>query len=299
MTITAIETRYAGCRFRSRLEARWAVFFDHLGIEWEYEPQGLVTSGGKRRYLPDFYLPRVKAWVEVKGDLAQLDQDLMCDAVNDLWYILVLTDIPRVDKGIWPVHGFVMKSGTGDPHDMTLEQMFLSALMHSFGRDTVRMPQCDRLEISDAFYRPAHALIYEAITSVMDAGSIPSLGAVSEALTEVGNLARAGGVDYLAKLRNAISTPVDRIDYLARSLQAMNEERVRTLAIFTGDGKFDITNGVPWFSPVGYAEVRDDSDLRLYFEGTSNSGLPGPFPDPVHDAYIAARSARFEHGESG
>ena len=31
----AIETKYKGFRFRSRLEARWAVFFDALGIEWE------------------------------------------------------------------------------------------------------------------------------------------------------------------------------------------------------------------------------------------------------------------------
>ena len=38
--IAAIQTRYAGCRFRSRIEARWAVFFDALGIRWEYEPQG-------------------------------------------------------------------------------------------------------------------------------------------------------------------------------------------------------------------------------------------------------------------
>ena len=36
----AIGTKYGGCYFRSRLEARWAVFFDHLGIEWLYEPEG-------------------------------------------------------------------------------------------------------------------------------------------------------------------------------------------------------------------------------------------------------------------
>jgi hypothetical protein len=38
--IKAIETRYKGYRFRSRLEARWAVFFDALGVEWEYEKEG-------------------------------------------------------------------------------------------------------------------------------------------------------------------------------------------------------------------------------------------------------------------
>lgn len=52
--IKAIPTRYAGCHFRSRLEARWAVFFDHLGIRWEYEPQGYALPSGN--YLPDFWV---------------------------------------------------------------------------------------------------------------------------------------------------------------------------------------------------------------------------------------------------
>jgi hypothetical protein len=66
--IKAIETRYAGCRFRSRLEARWAVFFDTLGIAWEYEPEGFELPAGP--YLPDFLLTRDGepwSWVEVKG----------------------------------------------------------------------------------------------------------------------------------------------------------------------------------------------------------------------------------------
>ncbi|GIH51929.1 hypothetical protein SAMN05421833_108209 [Microbispora rosea] len=65
MTITAIETRYAGCRFRSRLEARWAVFFDHQGIRWEYEPKGFMTAAGP--YLPDFRIPDYRLIIEVKG----------------------------------------------------------------------------------------------------------------------------------------------------------------------------------------------------------------------------------------
>lgn len=52
----AIETSYKGYRFRSRLEARWAVFFDALGIRWDYEPEGYEMIDGTR-YLPDFYLP--------------------------------------------------------------------------------------------------------------------------------------------------------------------------------------------------------------------------------------------------
>jgi hypothetical protein len=64
--IKAIETEYAGCRFRSRLEARWAVFFDALSIKWLYEPQGYILGNGDA-YLPDFWLPDLQLWVEVKG----------------------------------------------------------------------------------------------------------------------------------------------------------------------------------------------------------------------------------------
>jgi len=67
MTIQAIQTEYKGYRFRSRLEARWAVFFDALGIDWEYEKEGYVVGG--EPYLPDFYLPGVNGgcFIEIKG----------------------------------------------------------------------------------------------------------------------------------------------------------------------------------------------------------------------------------------
>jgi len=61
----AITTRYNGYAFRSRLEARWAKFFDHLGVKWDYEPEGFELGNGLR-YLPDFWLPDWGMWVEVK-----------------------------------------------------------------------------------------------------------------------------------------------------------------------------------------------------------------------------------------
>jgi len=65
--IKAIQTQYKGYFFRSRLEARWAVFFDDLGVRYQYEPEGfdLDESG---YYLPDFYLPDINGglWVEIK-----------------------------------------------------------------------------------------------------------------------------------------------------------------------------------------------------------------------------------------
>jgi len=61
----ALQTRYKGYNFRSRTEARWAVFFDTLGIRYDYEPQGYRLDGN--HYLPDFWLPGMKAFIEIKG----------------------------------------------------------------------------------------------------------------------------------------------------------------------------------------------------------------------------------------
>lgn len=61
MTIKAIPTRYAGVQFRSRLEARWAAFFDLVGWRWQYEPFDL------NGWIPDFALIGHKTTlVEVK-----------------------------------------------------------------------------------------------------------------------------------------------------------------------------------------------------------------------------------------
>lgn len=69
--IKPIETRYKGYRFRSRLEARWAVAFDYDGLNWEYEHEGYNVDG--KYYLPDFVIkPSDKntfsGLIEVKPD---------------------------------------------------------------------------------------------------------------------------------------------------------------------------------------------------------------------------------------
>ena len=55
MSSHAIQTIYNGYHFRSRLEARWAVWLDTLGIPYTYELQGFDLDG--EPYLPDFWLP--------------------------------------------------------------------------------------------------------------------------------------------------------------------------------------------------------------------------------------------------
>lgn len=81
--LKAIQTEYKGYKFRSRLEARWAVFFDTLGVKWEYEPKGYDLGNGVY-YLPDFLLHDVTVnhglfqrhcdiYVEVKGVMTDED----------------------------------------------------------------------------------------------------------------------------------------------------------------------------------------------------------------------------------
>jgi len=97
--IKAIETKYKGYKFRSRLEARWAVFFDALGVEWDYEPEG-YDLGSAGWYLPDFYLPESNIWVEVKPKpLNEKEREkafFLCSLTGDP--VIHLGAIPDPDK---------------------------------------------------------------------------------------------------------------------------------------------------------------------------------------------------------
>ena len=93
-----IETVYNGYRFRSRLEARWAVFFDALGVEYEYEPEGFKHESGEC-YLPDFYLCESKTYVEVKANReGAFDELLKATSFvqdNGIHRLLILSNIPQ------------------------------------------------------------------------------------------------------------------------------------------------------------------------------------------------------------
>lgn len=67
LAIESLPTVYRGTTFRSALEASWAATLDSLAIAWEYEPKTITLPSGAR-YLPDFRLPEIGVWLEVKGD---------------------------------------------------------------------------------------------------------------------------------------------------------------------------------------------------------------------------------------
>lgn len=92
----AIETTYKGYRFRSRLEARWAVFFDSLGYAWEYEKEGYELPSG--RYLPDFYLPDYETWVEIKGEsFSEIEKTKCLELAHSTEkYVIMCTSVPEM-----------------------------------------------------------------------------------------------------------------------------------------------------------------------------------------------------------
>lgn len=88
--IKAIETLYKGYRFRSRTEARWAVFFDHLDWKWEYEAEGYHLPSGP--YLPDFYFPEINTYAEVKGQPFTEKEKQKCKELSMQTYSLLGED---------------------------------------------------------------------------------------------------------------------------------------------------------------------------------------------------------------
>lgn len=65
--IRAVPQTYQGIRFRSTLEADWACTLDAYRIAWQYEPEAIQLPRSGDFYRPDFYLPQIRTWLEVKG----------------------------------------------------------------------------------------------------------------------------------------------------------------------------------------------------------------------------------------
>ena len=99
----AIQTEYKGYLFRSRLEARWAVFFDACGVEWEYEPEGYDLGNGLY-YLPDFLLHGVAGrsgedlYVEVKGRMTDEDAEKIKRFADQGNPVLIVGKLPEGDR---------------------------------------------------------------------------------------------------------------------------------------------------------------------------------------------------------
>jgi hypothetical protein len=136
-----IETCYRGNRFRSRLEARWAVAFDHMGLWWDYEPEGFELPSGLR-YLPDFRvrLTRFDLWVEVKptgGDVTKMIEFAGCMS-DRRWRATVLREIPPPAWPYWWEEGWLLPGAViyfgGDEQDRVSDGPYLFCACDLCGR---------------------------------------------------------------------------------------------------------------------------------------------------------------------
>lgn len=66
-SIVSIETEYNGIIFRSKMEAKWAFFMDQINIKYDYEPE-TFDLGENIYYIPDFYLPEIDKFLEIKPE---------------------------------------------------------------------------------------------------------------------------------------------------------------------------------------------------------------------------------------
>lgn len=137
MSVRSIPTTYRSTRFRSRLEARWACFFDLIGWRWTYEP---FDAGG---YIPDFLIHGDRPFVvEVKpaANYKELEQhlDKVAKAQREA---LVVGVSPVIADGPypldWPLAGIALQNyaDTGPP-----ELIPANALWHRCG-------QCEQIAI--------------------------------------------------------------------------------------------------------------------------------------------------------
>ena len=95
--LMSIKTEYDGYLFRSRLEARWAVFFNNIGLKYEYEKEGFNLDG--LWYLPDFFLPDLNIWIEVKGKTpTKKDWNKLEKFAEKIDNILLLGNVPNYTK---------------------------------------------------------------------------------------------------------------------------------------------------------------------------------------------------------
>lgn len=264
--IKAIETRYNGYRFRSRLEARWAVFFDKLGIKWAYEEEGFSCDGVW--YLPDFYLPDYRCLFEVKragflekGTIPTKGKDFE-DLDGDLQKIIAMTKQLKVRNDDKSFDYVILASG--DPYECILGNDPSSGLVFN-GMSTF------------VDYRK-HPPVFEPINQ-----SVAHMPITMETYVAVYNdkkrewKQKAEWVHVFSKL-----------DY--RDIEISNGEieiipcGKRCISLFAN------ANGVvPRYRGEPLVNV-DGSHHAIILENENEK-------TPIHKACVSARSARFEHGE--
>ena len=150
-----IQTWYKGILFRSRTEARWAVFFDKLNIKWDYELEGFILEDGTH-YLPDFHLPTFEdgMYVEVKGKFNQQERELCRDFCYESGNKILLAEgIPAIKEYLFLVKDWLnncVSYFTGLPNANVAEyenRMFAETGLSNVETQEIRPENLDQLNV--------------------------------------------------------------------------------------------------------------------------------------------------------
>lgn len=123
-TIAAIPTTYNGIEFRSRLEARWAIFFEGLDLRWDYEPEGFFLGEAGEydpalMYLPDFLVLTPQGeemWFEIKPITIKQD-----DKFDKFYQLLHKPKNKEEEEDPWRIKSVRAKLLSGQPKDVLKE----------------------------------------------------------------------------------------------------------------------------------------------------------------------------------
>lgn len=180
--IQAIQTTYKGYRFRSRLEARWAAFFDSLGLKWQYESEGFDLDG--IWYLPDFWIEDWNCFVEIKPYEMDEDEFEKCRRlfIGSQKLVLVIQGDPWPDE--YFLNMFCWLHGCEDNEDPD----FYSVIECEFGR-------CRKCDCLYFIGREPFLFAQQLEKRCCDTDKYPIGSEYSERLTKAFKAARAARFD--------------------------------------------------------------------------------------------------------
>lgn len=125
------------------------------------------------------------------------------------------------------------------PHDLNAEMCVLGAMMLAenvmpevFGLIGEYDEHDARKELvgNEAFFRPAHGIVYAEIVGLFDLGVTPDAVLVANALDGSGKLGRVGGLPYLLELIEAVPTTANAGYYAKILRDKLRARRQRELA---------------------------------------------------------------------
>ena len=163
--IKALPVRYNGILYRSRTEARWAVFFDEIGVRFEYERQGYNLPSWN--YPPDFTLfddhSDIIAFAKVKGRAFLEDERRKC------YDLACLTTTPVLLLDGCPDFRSFEMINSGDSFICEAQFIIVSNEFRTYGSRLYRkifyLHPTDQ-DFEDLKYNPSRFLDYKTINAI-------------------------------------------------------------------------------------------------------------------------------------